>query len=188
MIVVIFIITGFYGMDFWSRDASSITLTRSAACRTFVLGSRGSYCHRIGEDWMDQREYSKRRLKRYFHDIWSGGSRVQYIHEVGVYVTLLSISHVLPANVVLLNFKTAIQTFTRVADRPEKTRLHRCCTCFHSRGRWFCRYFGYRTQAWKTLRSSTPSRWCRSCVPGVLCSRIKWVGSSLRTSPRPNFL
>jgi hypothetical protein len=37
---------------------------------------------------MDQRGCSKRRLERRLHAVCSGRPRVQYIHEVGVYVTL----------------------------------------------------------------------------------------------------
>jgi len=90
IIVLIFLITGFYGTAVDSRDrgASGLTLTRSVACRTFVLGSGSTHCYRIGEDWMDQRRGSKHRAERYLHGLWSGRPRVQYIHEVGVYVTL----------------------------------------------------------------------------------------------------
>jgi len=120
MIVVIFIITGFYGtvVDFQSRDASSVTLTRSVAHRTFVLGSGNSHCYRIGEGWMDQRDHSKRRLERCFHDVRSGGPRIQYIYQVGVHVTLsllfLSINHVRSANTALLNIKLCPNSYSNV--------------------------------------------------------------------------
>ena len=72
------------------RGVLSITLIRSAACRAFILGPGSSHYYRIGEGWMDRRGCSKRRLECCFHVVWSGRPRVQYIHEVGVYVTFFA--------------------------------------------------------------------------------------------------
>jgi len=66
---------------------------------------------------MDRRDGSKRRLERCLHDVWSGRPRVQYIHEVGVYVTflvLLSISHVYSGVTTLLNFKLRPNSYSNV--------------------------------------------------------------------------
>jgi len=74
----------------WSRVGLGIALTRSAACRTFILGSGSPDCYRIGKGWMDQRDRSKRRLERWVHDVCGGRPRVQYTYKVGVYVTFFA--------------------------------------------------------------------------------------------------
>lgn len=94
----------------------------------------------------------------------------RWVHTSLFFSHFLSIGHVHCANIHLLNFnhaQTAVQTFTRVGDKADRIRSRRCYTCFHSRRRCFCRSFGYRTPVWKIPQSSIPSRWYRSCAPGV---------------------
>ena len=86
-----------------------------------------------------------------------------------LFLLFLSISHVHCANIVLLNLnstQTAVQTFSRVADRADRVLSRRCYTYFHSRRQCFSRCFGYRIPLWEIRPSSTPNRWYRSCARG----------------------
>lgn len=117
MVVVVFIITGIHGafVGFWSRVRLGVILTRSAACRTFILGSRSSDCYRIGKGWMDQRDRSKRWLERWIHGVCGGGPRVQYNYKVGVYVTFFAALIYLSATfTTLLNFKLGPNSYSNV--------------------------------------------------------------------------
>jgi hypothetical protein len=183
------------GCGFCGRDVSGVLLTRSWLPAGPSFWDQGILTV-IGLEkvkWIS--DGSKHRPERYLHGIWSGRPRVQYIYEVGEYVTL-SCSPYLSATF-LREYRLAElynvpdQLFKRLQESAtERTEPIYTAAVFASipGRRCFCRSFGYRTQAWKIPRSSTPSRWCRFCVPGVSCSRIKWEGSSSRTSPRPSSL